>query len=80
MLTEGLLVDSAYALQSHVFVHTHIVICGSMEHKFYLRHSSARNIFERTVGNLKSRCRLINNATNLLMLEYISSDHCNVLQ
>ncbi|XP_065366816.1 putative nuclease HARBI1 [Calliphora vicina] len=52
-----LLADSAYALKPYVLVPYKSAVFGSMQHKFNLVHSSARNIVERTIGNLKSRFR-----------------------
>lgn len=52
-----LLADSAYALQPYVLVPYKSAVFGSMQHKFNLVHASARNIVERTIGNLKSRFR-----------------------
>ena len=63
-----LLADSAYALHQYVLVPCKSAISGSMEHKFNLGHSSAWNIVERTISNLKNRLRLLNNAINLLIL------------
>ncbi|XP_046802860.1 putative nuclease HARBI1 [Lucilia cuprina] len=54
-----LLADSAYALEPYVLVPYKAPSCGSMQHKFNLLHSSARNIVERTIGNLKSRFRCL---------------------
>ena len=57
--------------------HKNLLFSVQQKNKSYLRHSCARNIVERTIRNLKSRFRLLNNVTNHLMLEHIiSSVHC----
>ena len=50
-----LLADSVYALKPYVLVPYKSAVFGSMQ--FNLVHSSARNIVERNIGNLKSRFR-----------------------
>ncbi|KAI8119473.1 putative nuclease HARBI1 [Lucilia cuprina] len=57
-----LLADSAYMLQSFVMTPYRNPQFGSVEHLYNQRHSSARNIVERTIGNLKSRFRCLQNA------------------
>ncbi|GBO99871.1 Putative nuclease HARBI1 [Eumeta japonica] len=52
-----LLADSACALQPYVLVPYKSAAFGTMQHKFNITHSSARNVVERTIGNLKSRYR-----------------------
>lgn len=54
-----LLGDSGYALEPFLMTPYKSVTAGTIEHKFNQKHTSCRNIIERTIGVLKSRFRCL---------------------
>lgn len=54
-----LLADSGYPLEPYLLTPFRNVTAGSVEHRFNKKHTLARNVVERTIGNLKSRFRCL---------------------
>ena len=51
--------DSGYGLEKFLLTPYRYPDAGTMQHKFNLQHSKARNIVERVIGVLKSRFRCL---------------------
>ena len=54
-----LLGDSGYGLETFLLTPYRDPAAGTMQHKFNLQHSKARNVVERVIGVLKSRFRCL---------------------
>lgn len=62
MRNSWLLGDSGYPLESFLMTPFKDPQPGTHQHRFNIAHTSARNIVERTIGNLKSRFRCLQNS------------------
>lgn len=67
-----LLGDSGYGLAPYLITPYKSPEYGSMQHKFNQRHSSARNVVERTIGVLKSRFRCLQTALHYKPIKVVT--------
>ncbi|XP_060665546.1 LOW QUALITY PROTEIN: putative nuclease HARBI1 [Drosophila nasuta] len=58
------LADSGYAQESSVLTPYRSAEMGTHQHRFNLRHAAARNMIERTIGDLKCRFRCLQRCLN----------------